>query len=197
MSGTVRASRPFGAERRCRSDLDCLRSKIEPLGDRFDDLQLSHAGVKATKQHETKVVGGSVLDQALRQLQIGKVDPALAVDAVKLHIERRVPTAQIFGDTPVEERADRKDVAFRRARSDARLRHIVEGFALISRHLRGRNVLHAFGEHSENRGFRLCAHFAEAIRLELVFQKALDFGHECLHKGALTTRFHFRLVLPM
>ena len=105
-------------------DLNRLRSKIEPLGHRFDDLQLSHSGVKATEQHETKVIGGSVLDQALRQLQIGKVGPALAVDAVKLHIERRVPTAQIFGNTPVEERADRKHVAFRRARSNARLRRL-------------------------------------------------------------------------
>jgi hypothetical protein len=72
------------------------RSRRNHSGTAFDDLQLSHSDVKTTKQHETKVIGESVLDQALRQLQIGKLGPALPINAVELHFDRRISPAQLF-----------------------------------------------------------------------------------------------------
>jgi hypothetical protein len=95
--------------------------------------------VKAAEQHETKVIGGSIFDQALRQVQVGKAAPALSVNAVKLHIERWVPTAQIFGAAPIEERAECEHVTFGRARSDKSLRRVANALHW--------NFLHDFGEH--------------------------------------------------
>jgi hypothetical protein len=66
----------------------------------------------------------------LRQVQVGKAAPALSVNAVKLHIERWVPTAQIFGDAPIEERAECEHVTFGGARSDKSLRRVAKRFAL-------------------------------------------------------------------
>jgi hypothetical protein len=58
-----------------------------------------------------------------------------------------------------------------------------------------RDVLHGLGEHLENRSLRLGAHLAESIRFILVFQEALDFGHERLRW--LQLRLFDNLALPL